>query len=150
MTKLNAGMLGDIVGSLFKRPVTERYPFVKTTPPERLRGKLRWNPEKCTGCALCTKDCPSNAIELITLDKKAKKFVVRYHADRCTYCSQCVENCRFGCIEMSHEEFELAALQRQPFEVMYGRDEDVQKILATFGGEGVAAPATPPAEPSKA
>ncbi len=137
-----AAMLNDVVESLFKRPITEKYPFERRPAPERLRGKLTWNPEKCTGCALCVKDCPSNAIELITIDKKAKRFVMEYHADRCTYCSQCVQNCRFECLNMSHEQWELAALNKEPFTVYYGKDEDVQAILARF-----AKPEAPRPEP---
>ena len=110
-----AGMLKDVVESLFKRPMTEKYPFEKHPAPDRLRGELMWNPEKCTGCCLCNKDCPSNAIELITIDKKAKRFVMEYHADRCTYCAQCVQNCRFECLSMSNTQWELAALSKQPF-----------------------------------
>ena len=122
-------MLNDIVESLFKRPITEKYPFERHPAPERLRGKLMWDPEKCTGCGLCNKDCPSNAIELIVIDKKAKRFVMEYHADRCTYCAQCVQNCRFECLSMSNEQWELAALTKQPFEVYYGKEEDIQAIL---------------------
>jgi len=129
-----AAMLNDIVESLFKRPITEKYPFERHPAPERLRGKLMWDPEKCTGCGLCNKDCPSNAIELITIDKKAKRFVMEYHADRCTYCAQCVQNCRFECLSMSPEQWELAALNKEPFTVYYGKDEDVQTILARFSG----------------
>ena len=139
-----AAMFGDIISSLFKRPVTEKYPFEKVPAPDRLRGKLEWNPEKCTGCCLCNKDCPSNAIELITIDKKAKRFVMEYHADRCTYCAQCVQNCRFECISMSHEQWELAALDKKPFEVYYGKDEDVQLILEKHGN-----PKTLVVEPAK-
>ncbi len=124
-----AAMFTDIFQSLFKRPVTEKYPFERHPAPDRLRGKLTWNPEKCTGCCLCNKDCPSNAIELIVIDKKAKRFVMEYHADRCTYCAQCVQNCRFECLGMSHEQWELAALTKQPFEVYYGKEEDIQTIL---------------------
>jgi formate hydrogenlyase subunit 6/NADH:ubiquinone oxidoreductase subunit I len=122
-------MLGDIVRSLFKRPVTEMYPFKKQASPERLRGALYYSPEKCTGCQLCVKDCPSNAIELVTIDKAHKRFVMRYHLDRCTYCAQCVQNCRFSCLGMSNEQWELAALNKQPFTVVFGRDEDIQKLL---------------------
>lgn len=132
-------MLGDIVQSLFTRPATELYPFVRNIDPERLRGKLVWNPEKCTGCQLCVKDCPSDAIELIVVDKVNKKFVMRYHADRCTFCAQCVESCRLKCIDMSNEEWELAALTKNPFEVYYGREEDVQNVLARFAQESVEA-----------
>lgn len=122
-------MIGDIVTSLFKRPATERYPFERKPAPARLRGKLVWDPAKCSGCQLCVKDCPSEALELITIDRVAKRFVMRYHADRCTYCGQCVENCRFECLGMSSEDWELAALGKEPFTVYYGREEDVQFLL---------------------
>jgi formate hydrogenlyase subunit 6/NADH:ubiquinone oxidoreductase subunit I len=138
-----ATMLKDVLGSLVKPPFTEKYPFEKKPAPERLRGKLVWNPEKCTGCCLCNKDCPSAAIELITLDKKARRFVMRYHADRCTYCAQCVQNCRFECIGMSHDQWELAALDKQPFEVYYGRDEDIQTLLAKLAEQPAGEPAAP-------
>jgi len=122
-------MFGDIFKSLFKKPSTEQYPFVRTETPENLRGKLVWDPEKCTGCMLCIKDCPSNGIELLVVDKVNKKFVMRYNIDRCTFCAQCVESCRFGCIEMSDQMWELASIKKEPFEVYYGRDEDIQFLL---------------------
>lgn len=122
-------MLPDLVNSLFKEPVTERYPFERRSTPARLRGKLEWDPSKCTGCQLCVKDCPSEAIELVVIDKASKRFTMRYQVDRCTYCGQCVENCRFNCLSMSSEEWELAALSKDPFEMMYGRDEDVRLVL---------------------
>lgn len=126
-----SAMLGDVLKSLFRRPATERYPFERHATPARLRGALHWNPEKCTGCGLCVKDCPANAIELITVDKVNKRFVLRYHADRCTYCAQCVQNCRFKCLEMSPDEWELAALTKEPFTVYYGDETDVAPILGS-------------------
>jgi formate hydrogenlyase subunit 6/NADH:ubiquinone oxidoreductase subunit I len=120
----------DVWRSLWKRPFTEKYPLEKRPTPERARGALRWSPEGCTGCALCSKDCPANAIDLITLDKKAKRFVLRYHMDRCAFCGQCVQSCRFHCLEMPNEEWELAAVNREPFTVLYGREEDLQQLLA--------------------
>lgn len=127
-------MLRDVIDSFFRPPATEKYPFEKTAAPTRLRGKLIWNPEKCTGCGLCAKDCPSNAIEVITIDRATKKFIVRYHMDRCTYCAQCVQNCRFKCMEMSSQEWELAALQKEPFTVYYGNEANLQAFLEKFSG----------------
>ena len=129
-------MIGDVVRSLFKKPATEFYPFVKTDAPERYRGKLVYNPEKCSGCMLCIKDCPSDAIELITVDKVNKRFVMRYHADKCVYCSQCVQNCRFNCLEMSNDQWELASTNREAFEVNYGRDEDIEFLLSRAARPG--------------
>ena len=123
-------MIGDVLRSLFKKPATNRYPFERTPTPDRLRGMLKWDPEKCTGCCLCAKDCPADALELITLDKKSKQFVLRYHADRCIYCAQCVQNCRFNCLEMSSDDWELAALSKEPFMVTYGKEADIAAFMA--------------------
>ena len=122
-------MFGDVVKSLFKKPATIKYPFASSAAPEHFRGKLIWDPEKCTGCQLCMKDCPANAIEILTVDKVNKKFVMRYHMDRCTFCAQCVLNCRFNCIQMSEDQWELASTKREPFEVYYGKEEDVKALL---------------------
>jgi NAD(P)H-quinone oxidoreductase subunit I len=136
-------ILGDMLRSLFRRPATRLFPFERQPTPERLRGKLHWNPEKCNGCCLCVKDCPANAIELITIDKASKRFVLRYHMDRCTFCGQCVQSCRFKCLEMSSEEWELAALNKEPFTIYYGEDDDIRTIL-----EKSAAPEAEPAHSS--
>ena len=128
-----AGMLQDTLRSLVRTPATEVIP---AAAPARLRGRLHWDLERCTGCALCVKDCPADAIELITLDRKAKRFVMRYSVDRCTFCGQCVENCRFDCISMSSEEYSLAALTHDGFTVYYGDDADVEQVLADNLADG--------------
>ena len=137
-----ATMLGDVWQSIWQRPITQKYPFERLEAPVRLRGKLHWNPEKCTGCALCNKDCPANAIEIITVDKKEKQFVMKYHMDRCTYCAQCVESCRFSCIEMSDEEWELAATDKTPFTVTYGTENDLREFMAKFADANITTPAS--------
>ncbi len=123
-------MLGDIARSLVRRPVTEKYPYERRAAPERLRGALWFKPETCTGCGICVKDCPANAVELITLDKKAKRFVLRYHVDRCTFCAQCVKSCNNKCLGMSNEQWELAQLNKGAFLLDYGNEADVKAFLA--------------------
>jgi len=123
-------MIGDILSSLFKKPATVEYPFEKLPTPERYHGKLSWQPEKCTGCQLCIKDCPADALELLVVDKVNKRFVMRYDMDKCTYCAQCIQVCRFNCFNMNENDWELASIQKQPFTVYYGREEDVEFILA--------------------
>lgn len=122
-------MLGEVLRSVFRKPATAKYPYTRQPVPDRLRGIIRYNPETCTGCTLCMKDCPANAIEIIAVDKPNKRFIMRFHIDRCTYCAQCVVNCRFKCLEMSNQQWERAALKREPFTVLYGRQEDLDQFL---------------------
>ena len=135
-------MLRDVVQSLFRRPITQQYPFERTETPERLRGKLVWDSSKCTGCGLCCKDCPSNAIELIVIDRQKKQFVMRYHMDRCTYCAQCVQNCRFKCMSMSNDQWELAALKKEPFTVYYGDESNIHTIFEKLNPQPAESTAT--------
>jgi formate hydrogenlyase subunit 6/NADH:ubiquinone oxidoreductase subunit I len=125
-------MLGDIWTSLFKAPITERYPFVKRPAPAQLRGEVLWDPDKCGGCQLCVKDCPAGALELIIIDRKAKRFVMKYDINRCIYCAQCEKSCNFGCLQLSNSKWELAALDRDAYTVYYGKDENVSTALAAI------------------
>ena len=123
-------MVTDVTRSFFKKPVTRQYPFERREAPERFRGKLECDLSKCTGCQLCVKDCPANALELIVVDKAQKRFMMEFHADRCTYCAQCEVDCKFKCLTLSHDEWELAALSKEPFTVLYGRESDVLAFKA--------------------
>ncbi|MEO8357192.1 MAG: 4Fe-4S binding protein [Chloroflexota bacterium] len=129
-------MLKDIVDSFFKKSATQLYPIERTPPPKRYRGALFYDPKACTGCCLCVKDCPSKAIELVILDRAAKRFVLKYHMDRCVYCGQCVVNCKFKCMGMSNEDWEHAVLKKE-FMVYYGKEEDIAQFM-----ENIATPVT--------
>jgi formate hydrogenlyase subunit 6/NADH:ubiquinone oxidoreductase subunit I len=125
-----AAMLKDVLTSLVHRPVTEKYPFEQQPVPARLRGMVVFDPAQCTGCGLCTRDCPSEAIELFVLDRKERRCVMHYRVDRCLFCAQCVNSCPRNGLSMSNK-WELAALCREPFEIYYGEDADVQALLAS-------------------
>ncbi len=124
-------MFMDVVKSLFANPSTRLYPAVKVVPTERYRGTLLYNPSVCTGCNLCVKDCPSSAIELVILDRAAKKYVMKYHMDRCIYCGQCVVNCKPKGLAMPNQEWEHASLDKQ-FMLYYGNEKDIAKYLQSL------------------
>jgi NADH-quinone oxidoreductase subunit F len=52
-------------------------------------------PEKCTGCVVCKRGCPVNAIEG---DKKVIHFIKQ---DLCTKCGECFIKCKFDAIKVS-------------------------------------------------
>ena len=131
-------MLSDVTHSFFRRNITQKYPFERFETPERLRGHLHWDSEKCTGCGMCGTDCPAGAIKMHVLDKKAKRFVMEYHIDRCTFCAQCVHSCNQDCLSMQKDVWELAVLNRDPLVVYFGDPNDiiiVQEGLPEPGSE---------------
>jgi formate hydrogenlyase subunit 6/NADH:ubiquinone oxidoreductase subunit I len=132
---MNIGlMLGDVLTSLVHRPVTERYPFERQPVPSRLRGRVLWDPVKCIGCRLCVKDCPAEALELHVLDRKTKRFVMHYRVGRCLFCAQCTFTCPVDALSLSNQQWELAALSKEPFDIYYGEDADVRAVLAGSTG----------------
>jgi len=51
--------------------------------------------EKCTGCTICAKKCPTNAI---IGGRKQPHFIIQ---DKCISCGTCEEVCNFGAVMVS-------------------------------------------------
>lgn len=65
----------------------------------RFRGLVQFDPEYCTGCAICKMRCTSRAIDF----KGGKgEFTWSYNPGQCTFCGRCVEGCKQGAL--SQEE----------------------------------------------
>ena len=112
-------MIQQVLSSLFKKPATVLYPFVKVEMPAQFRGKLKFHPEKCICCKLCMKDCPTAAIEITK--KGEKQFEAEIDLSRCVYCAQCVDSCPKDALEAT-PEFELASLNRPVLKVTFRAD----------------------------
>lgn len=113
-------MLPQVFAQMFKKPFTNKFPakyapssttkFIENVTngtahmnppvatPDRFRGKIQYDKEKCIGCKLCLQVCPSAAIEFKEDEKKIRIFLAR-----CTFCSQCNDICPVGCLRMSNE-----------------------------------------------
>jgi len=113
-------MLPQVLAQMFKKPFTNTFPakyapssttkFIENVTtgkaqihppiatPENFRGKIQYDKEKCIGCKLCLKVCPSEAIEFKEAEKKIKIYLAR-----CTFCSQCNDICPVSCLSMSNE-----------------------------------------------
>ncbi|MEW6526853.1 MAG: 4Fe-4S binding protein [Spirochaetota bacterium] len=150
------GMVYKVVEQLFAKKSTNYFPSkyiledTATTlnkgaihPPiavkEGFRGRLEYNVETCTGCGLCSKVCPANAIELypaLINDKKTKRIVI--YLSRCTYCQECVTICPKNSIQITshfcmadYNKYNASLVvgfeHRQKFEIKEEGSTDVQK-----------------------
>jgi len=109
-------MVPSLLRSLFRRPATTRYPFVKWEMPPRFRGRPVVHTENCIGCRMCMRNCPSGAIEITKVGEKM--FQATIDLGRCIYCGQCADSCPKKTIELTRD-FELAALDRGTLRIVY-------------------------------
>lgn len=87
------GLLSAILEAFKNEPETISFPSTPLVLPDGYRGEIvMLEPEKCSGCGLCVRDCPAQALELIKESREA--FCLIYYPARCAYCGQCEESCR--------------------------------------------------------
>ena len=84
----------------FQKPATIKYPYAKFTMPDHFRGQPKFDSSKCTGCRLCIRDCPSQAITITKVGDR--KFEASIDLGKCVYCAQCAETCPRKVIEILH------------------------------------------------
>lgn len=124
-------MFTEIMKSLLvEKRATVLYPIERLTPPERFRGRLHYDPNECTLCGLCARDCPGFVIKVVrTKVEKEDGTVERgghleFEMDRCIFCGQCAESCPEAAITFSHD-FELAQADRAAFSPETAEEEPV-------------------------
>ncbi len=59
----------------------------------RASGPAWSDPEKCTGCSQCSKDCPFEAITMMPRDNGDRRLMSLVNPDKCTQCGICIASC---------------------------------------------------------
>jgi NADH-quinone oxidoreductase subunit I len=130
-----AGM-GITIRYFFSKKVTMEYPEKRWQMPERFRGMVKCDTDKCISCLYCVNICPVSCLTLegikaeipsrvITLEgkeMKRMKDVTKFEVDisKCIFCGLCAEGCPTCAIGMS-DEYELSALSRKELVYQYAR-----------------------------
>lgn len=88
-------MLGNILKNMVSRPATRMYPKEKRESFKNVRGQIGIDIDKCIFCGICSRKCPSNALEV---SKNGKSWEIDYY--KCIICGLCQEVCPKKCISM--------------------------------------------------
>ncbi len=83
------------LGSIFKKPETIQYPVQTRFVPEGLKGNVLNDIDVCILCGICSKRCPTGAIEVSKPDSTWS--IDRF---RRAQCGSCIRECPKSCLSM--------------------------------------------------
>ena len=101
-------MLKRVVSHIFTKPATTMFPREEPQISGSFRGQPVFDCKLCVGCGLCSKECPSKAIEMVEVGGKKNP---QFRLDRCLFCYNCAETCPRKAIKSS-TYFELATTDK--------------------------------------
>ena len=140
--------------AVVNRPQTILYPWEKMALPDAFRARPGLVFDKCIGCGICMRVCPTRCIDLVEVDdlkkvegeevKKVKR--PRVNVGRCMMCGYCAEYCPTDAMIVTHD-YELATYNREdaifdPYKLQYesrpGLEVHINEVLPSELDKGVA------------
>lgn len=102
-----------ILRNIIKGPSTIKYPFEDSPAPEKLRGKIKHDPEACVACHMCEYVCAGGAIRIQeSEDKQGIEFIVWHNS--CAFCGLCEYYCPTKAIHLTND-YHTAHLQAEKY-----------------------------------
>ncbi len=100
--------------NLTKGPAVDPFPAQEAWTPDRFRGRVTMDPEKCVGCGICRHVCAGRAIRIEpTEDGKGYNFTIWHNT--CALCGMCRHFCPTRAITMT-TDWHNAHTQDQKFD----------------------------------
>jgi formate hydrogenlyase subunit 6 len=110
---------------------------------QRFRGLVQFDPELCTGCAICKFRCTSRAI---AYQAGKGEFTWGYDPGQCTFCGRCVEGCTEHALKEGHTEHALS--QESACPPIYLQQGELKKIYTVKRRTPAPKPAVASAKPT--
>jgi NADH-quinone oxidoreductase subunit I/NAD(P)H-quinone oxidoreductase subunit I len=103
-----------MIKSTIHRPVTIMYPYEKEWVPDNYRGRPGLRFDRCLGCGICVRACPTTCIELVDVADDNGNMVKRpqVNVGRCMMCGYCAEYCPVDAMTTT-TDYELAEFSRK-------------------------------------
>jgi ech hydrogenase subunit F len=101
-------LAGTVLKSLFRKPMTVRYPFAPREYLPNTRGSIEIKISDCIFCGLCQRKCPTSAI---VVSRENKTWEI--DRLRCVSCNACVEVCPKKCLAMI-EQYSTVRTESSP------------------------------------
>ena len=88
--------------NILQGPATEAFPYAEAPTPQRFRGKVTMDPQKCVGCGICRHVCAGKAINIQPHeDGKGYDFAIWHNT--CALCGMCRHFCPTRAITMTND-----------------------------------------------
>jgi len=115
--------LATVLKHQFKSAVTEEYPEIRPNLNSNFRGQHTLS-KSCTGCGLCIKVCPTDAIKIIK-DENNNVISYKINLGKCIFCGQCTYYCPQGAIKHT-TKFELATAKKENLVLeLFNKEEEI-------------------------
>jgi NADH-quinone oxidoreductase subunit I/NAD(P)H-quinone oxidoreductase subunit I len=107
-------VLRTMIKTTIHRPVTILYPYEKEWIPDNYRGRPGLRFDRCIGCGICMRACPTTCITMVEAEDDDGKIVKRpqVNVGRCMMCGYCAEYCPVDAMTTT-PDYELAEFTRK-------------------------------------
>ena len=108
-----AGFLKILFRNLLQGPSTDPFPLGETFTPERLRGRVKIDPNLCMGCGVCRHVCAAGAIN-IRQKPDNSGYTITVWQNSCCLCASCRQYCPTGAMSITND-WHSAHLESEKF-----------------------------------